>query len=120
MPLSQNDLRALILIAGSREPMNPSTLQAELGVRRETVSRLITHLVKMGAGGAARLRGVAHSSKSLLRNFKNLKKRARCDLCRCECASAAFWFKRSSSNPAKISLNQLQQQVARKPLKSMT
>lgn len=28
--------------------MNPPTLQAELGLRRETVSRLITHLVQMG------------------------------------------------------------------------
>ena len=48
MPLSQNDVRALVLITGSKEPVNPSTLQAELGLRRETVSRLITHLVEMG------------------------------------------------------------------------
>jgi len=48
MPLSQNDLRALVLIVESRERMNPSTLQAKLGLRRETVSRLITHLVQMG------------------------------------------------------------------------
>ncbi|MFZ2472148.1 MAG: hypothetical protein WAW52_09450 [Methanothrix sp.] len=48
MPLSQNDIRALVLITGSKEPMNPSVLQAELGLRRETVSRLITHLVEIG------------------------------------------------------------------------
>jgi len=48
MPLSQNDIRALVLITGSKEPVNSGSLQAELGLRRETVSRLITHLVKMG------------------------------------------------------------------------
>jgi predicted transcriptional regulator len=48
MPLSQNDIRALVLITGSKEPVNPRILQAELGLRRETVSRLITHLVEMG------------------------------------------------------------------------
>jgi len=48
MPLSQDDLRAIVLIVESRERMNPSTLQAKLGLRRETVSRLITHLVQMG------------------------------------------------------------------------
>jgi len=48
MSLSQNDIRALVLITGSKEPMNPRVLQAELGLRRETVSRLITHLVEMG------------------------------------------------------------------------
>ncbi len=48
MSLSQNDIRALVLITGSKEPMNPGVLQAELGVRRETVSRLITHLVEIG------------------------------------------------------------------------
>jgi predicted transcriptional regulator len=48
MPLSQNDIRALVLIAGSKEPMNPRALLAKLGLRRETVSRLITHLVEMG------------------------------------------------------------------------
>ncbi len=48
MPLSQNDIRALVLITGSKEPVNPGALQEELGLRRETVSRLITHLVEMG------------------------------------------------------------------------
>jgi len=48
MPLSQNDIRALVLITGSKEPVNPRTLQAELGLRRETISRLITHLVGIG------------------------------------------------------------------------
>jgi predicted transcriptional regulator len=48
MPLSQNDIRALVLITGSKEPVNPRVLLAELGLRRETVSRLITHLVEIG------------------------------------------------------------------------
>jgi DNA-binding transcriptional ArsR family regulator len=48
MPLSENDIRALVLIAGSEEPVNPGALLAELGLRRETVSRLLTHLVKKG------------------------------------------------------------------------
>jgi predicted transcriptional regulator len=48
MPFSQNDIRALVLIIGSEEPMNPRALQAELGLQRETISRLITHLVEKG------------------------------------------------------------------------
>jgi predicted transcriptional regulator len=48
MLLSQNDIRALVLITGSKESINPRALQAELGLRRETVSRLITHLVEIG------------------------------------------------------------------------
>jgi len=48
MPLSENDIRALVFIAGSEEPMNPGALLEELGLRRETVSRLLTHLVKRG------------------------------------------------------------------------
>ncbi len=48
MPLSQNDIRALVLIAGSERPVDPRTLREELGLQRETVSRLITHLVQMG------------------------------------------------------------------------
>ena len=48
MHLSQNDIRALVLIAGSNESMNPPALLAKLGLRRETVSRLITHLVEIG------------------------------------------------------------------------
>ena len=48
MPFSQNDIRALVLITGSEEPMNPRALQAELGLQRETISRLITHLVEKG------------------------------------------------------------------------
>lgn len=48
MHLSQNDIRALVLITGSEEPVNPRVLQAEMGLRRETVSRLITHLVEIG------------------------------------------------------------------------
>jgi len=34
MSFSQNDVRALVLITGSKEPVNPCTLQAELGLRR--------------------------------------------------------------------------------------
>jgi predicted transcriptional regulator len=48
MPLSQNDIRALVLVTGSKEPVNPGVLQAKLGLRRETISRLITHLVEIG------------------------------------------------------------------------
>ena len=48
MPFSQNDIRALVLIAGSEEPSNPRIIRETLGLQRETVSRLITHLVKMG------------------------------------------------------------------------
>jgi predicted transcriptional regulator len=48
MPFSQNDIRALVLITGSREPMNPGAIQSELRLRRETISRLITHLVEKG------------------------------------------------------------------------
>lgn len=48
MHFSQNDIRALTLITGSKEPVNSGALLAELGLRRETVSRLITHLVKRG------------------------------------------------------------------------
>jgi predicted transcriptional regulator len=48
MPLSKNDIRALALIVGSGEPINSRILQEELGFRRETVSRLLTHLVDQG------------------------------------------------------------------------
>jgi CRP-like cAMP-binding protein len=48
MPLSKNDIRALSLIAGSEEPVNPRILLEELGFRRETLSRLLTHLEKQG------------------------------------------------------------------------
>jgi len=48
MSLSKNNIRALTLIAGSEEPVNPRTLREELGLQRETVSRLITHLVQIG------------------------------------------------------------------------
>ena len=46
--MSENDIRALVLIAGPEGPMNPRVLLAELGLRRETVSRLLTHLVEKG------------------------------------------------------------------------
>lgn len=46
--MSKNDIRALVHITGSRDPVSPSSIQADLGLRRETVSRLITHLVNNG------------------------------------------------------------------------
>jgi predicted transcriptional regulator len=48
MYLSKNDILALALIAGSEEPVNPRNLLAELGFRRETISRLLTHLEDQG------------------------------------------------------------------------
>jgi predicted transcriptional regulator len=48
MSLSKNDIRTLSLIAGSEEPINPRILLEELGFRRETVSRLLTHLEEQG------------------------------------------------------------------------
>ncbi len=48
MHLSQNDIRALTFIAGSDEMANPRMLRDELGLRRETVSRLLTHLAEVG------------------------------------------------------------------------
>jgi predicted transcriptional regulator len=71
MPLSQNDIRALVLITGSKEPMNPRTLQAELGLRRETVSRLITHLVEIGLA-ERRGREVVLAGTSPAEAFKRL------------------------------------------------
>lgn len=48
MRLSENDIRTLVLIAGSEGPVNPRVLREKLGIRRETLSRLLTHLVKKG------------------------------------------------------------------------
>ncbi|VVB65025.1 Sugar-specific transcriptional regulator TrmB [uncultured archaeon] len=48
MRLSENDIRALTFLAGSEEPVNPGRLLEELGLRRETVSRILTHLVEKG------------------------------------------------------------------------
>jgi hypothetical protein len=48
MRFSGNDIRALVPIAGSEEPINPHILLAELGFLRKTVSRLLTHLEKQG------------------------------------------------------------------------
>lgn len=48
MSISQNEIRAIVIIAGSEEPATPRTLRDGLDLQRETVSRLITHLVQMG------------------------------------------------------------------------
>lgn len=48
MRLRKNDIQALAFIAGSKEPVNSRSLLAELGLRRETVSRLLTHLEEQG------------------------------------------------------------------------
>lgn len=48
MPFSDNNIRALTFIAGSEEPVNLGRLQKELGLRRETVSRIQNHLVEKG------------------------------------------------------------------------
>ncbi len=69
MPLGQNDLRALVVIAGSREPMNPPSLQAELGLRRETVSRAHNSSGADGAGGAARLRDLGAFGEGSIEEF---------------------------------------------------
>lgn len=46
--MSKNDIRALALIVGSEKPINSRILQEELGFRRETISRLLTHLEAQG------------------------------------------------------------------------
>jgi predicted transcriptional regulator len=55
MRLSENEIRALIIIASSKEPVHPSTLQKELGIQKGSVSRLLTGLQNKGlverAGG---------------------------------------------------------------------
>lgn len=71
MPFSQNDIRALLLIAGSEEPVNPRILRVELGLRRETVSRLISHLVEMGLA-ERRGREAILASTSPAEAFKSL------------------------------------------------
>jgi predicted transcriptional regulator len=71
MPLSQNDIRALFLITASKEPVNPRTLQVQLELRRETVSRIITHLVEKGLA-ERRGREVILAGTSSAEAFKKL------------------------------------------------
>jgi len=55
MHLSENEVRALILITRSQEPMHPSGLHKELGLVKGSISRIITGLQDIGlverAGG---------------------------------------------------------------------
>ena len=44
MRLSENEVRALILITRSEEPVHPSGLQKELGLLKGSISRIITSL----------------------------------------------------------------------------
>ena len=71
MPLSKNDIRALALIVGSEEPINSRILLGELGFRRETVSRLLTHLEDQGLV-ERRGREVILASTSPAETFKKL------------------------------------------------
>ena len=61
MHLSENEVRALILITRSLEPVHPSGLQKELGLLKGSVSRIITSLQDIGlverAGGEILLAG---------------------------------------------------------------
>lgn len=61
MHLSENEIRTLIIIIRSREPIHPSDLQKELGLLKGSVSRIITRLQDKGlverAGGEIVLAG---------------------------------------------------------------
>jgi biotin operon repressor len=61
MRLSENKIVALVLITRSQEPVHPRSLQKELGLRSESVSRIITSLQDIGlverAGGEILLAG---------------------------------------------------------------
>lgn len=61
MRLSENEVRALILITRSQEPVHPHALQRELGLLKGSVSRIITGLQDIGlverAGGEILLAG---------------------------------------------------------------
>ena len=48
MRLSENEIVALVLITRSLEPVHPRGLQKELGLRSESVSRIITSLQDIG------------------------------------------------------------------------
>ena len=61
MRLSENEIRALVLITRSEVPVHPHDLHEVLGLRSESVSRIITHLQDIGlverAGGEILLAG---------------------------------------------------------------
>ncbi|MEI6105035.1 MAG: hypothetical protein WCP70_13945 [Methanothrix sp.] len=61
MRLSENEVRTLILITSSHEPVHPSCLQKELGLLKGSISRIITGLQDIGlverAGGEILLAG---------------------------------------------------------------
>jgi len=61
MNLSDNEVRALIHITRSKEPVHPSGLQKELDILKGSVSRIITGLQDVGlverAGGEVILAG---------------------------------------------------------------
>ncbi len=61
MRLSKNEVRALIIITRSQEPVHPSSLQKELGLLKGSISRIITGLQDIGlverAGGEILLAG---------------------------------------------------------------
>ena len=61
MRLSENEVRALILITRSQEPVHPHALQRELGLLKGSISRIITGLQDIGlverAGGEILLSG---------------------------------------------------------------
>ena len=61
MRLSENEVRALILITRSQEPVHPHALQRELGLLKGSISRIITSLQDIGlverAGGEILLAG---------------------------------------------------------------
>ncbi|NPV63850.1 MAG: MarR family transcriptional regulator [Methanotrichaceae archaeon] len=48
MRLSENEVRALIVITRSEDPVHPSDLQKELGLLKGSISRIITHLQDKG------------------------------------------------------------------------
>lgn len=48
MRLSENEVRAQILITRAREPVHPSGLQKELGLLKSSISRIITSLQDIG------------------------------------------------------------------------
>ena len=63
MRLSENEVHSLITITLSKEPMRPADLQKELGIRKGSVSRVLTHLQDKGlverAGGEIILAGTS-------------------------------------------------------------
>ena len=48
MRLSESEVRALILLTSSEQPVHPRDLRADLALQRETISRVITRLEEKG------------------------------------------------------------------------